>query len=273
MTRSREPLPTRVEDLPELPPDYAAAVDDGLRVLGLTLMPGARAALDGHVGLLLAWTRAINLTAIRDPLAVARAHVLDSLAAAPLLRDRHADDLLDLGSGGGFPGLPLAIGLAARRTLLVDSIGKKARFLETVVEALGLAASVSVAGVRVEALAGLPGHREQWSAVVARAVARLDQLARLGLPLVRVGGVLVAWKRLPLDAELDAAQPAIQQLGGGPPELVACPIDGLEDHVLVFVPKFIPGPPPAPGNAVRRRPRPGLGDQGAGGQSRPTLRG
>src|SRR6185295_6018856 len=103
-----------------------------------TLEAHARAAIGDHVRLLLAWTAAINLTAIRDPVAAAREHVLDSLAALPLLRARGTPDLLDLGSGGGFPGVPLAIGLPRARTVLVESVGKKATFLAAVVDALEL---------------------------------------------------------------------------------------------------------------------------------------
>ena len=131
-----------------------------------------RAAIDGHVRLLLAWTAAINLTAIRDPAEVAIAHVLDSLTAVPLLRAMGIDAFVDIGSGGGLPGLPLAIALPARRALLVESTGKKARFLETAVAAVmpeaqggdvpGSDPPVDVAAVRAEALARDPAHRGAW---------------------------------------------------------------------------------------------------------------
>ena len=101
LDRPRDPLPTRVADLPLLPPGYASAVDEGLRALRIDLAPGARAAIDDHVRFLLAWTAAINLTAIRDPVDVARLHVVDSLAALPLLRARGSTGLLDIGSGPG----------------------------------------------------------------------------------------------------------------------------------------------------------------------------
>ena len=112
MDRPREPLPTRVEDTPPLPPAYDAALDAGLADLGVTLPPGARQAIDGHARLLLAWTTAINLTAIRDPAEVATAHVVDSLSALAVLRDRGVDRFIDLGSGGGYPG-PAAGGRTA----------------------------------------------------------------------------------------------------------------------------------------------------------------
>ena len=89
MDQPREPLPTRVSDTPELPAAYHAVLDAGLPLLGAPLPDGARAIIDGHMRLLLAWTAAVNLTAIRDPEEAARLHVLDSLAALPLLRARN----------------------------------------------------------------------------------------------------------------------------------------------------------------------------------------
>ena len=97
--RGRGPLPTRVDDLPPLPPAYQRALDDGLAVLGLVLEFSARRAIDDHVRLLLAWNPAINLTAIDDPAEIAVRHVLDSLTAVPLLRARRVERLVDLGSG------------------------------------------------------------------------------------------------------------------------------------------------------------------------------
>ena len=87
MDRLREPLPTRVEDTPELPAGYDAALQAGLDALALTLSATARSAIDGHVRLLLAWTEAINLTGIREPAAVATAHVVDSLSGIGVLRE------------------------------------------------------------------------------------------------------------------------------------------------------------------------------------------
>ncbi len=127
--RVREPLPTHVDATPELPSGYHDALDTGLAAIGLDLPASVRTAIDGHVRLLLAWTAAINLTAVRDPVAVATSHVLDSLTAVALLRSWGVDRILDLGSGGGLPGIPLALALPANDALLVEPIGKKARFL------------------------------------------------------------------------------------------------------------------------------------------------
>jgi 16S rRNA (guanine527-N7)-methyltransferase len=256
--RLREPLPSRVEDLPELAPAAQAVLDTGLVTLGLReLGEPARTALIDHLRLLLAWNAAINLTAIRDPLEAVRRHILDSLTAVALLRERRIDTLVDLGSGGGFPGLPLAIVLPARRALLVESVAKKARFLEVAGAALGSTAVVEAFAGRAEELAADRRHRERWPAVVARAVGDLTELAELSLPLLAPNGVLVAWKRRDVTPELAAAKDAIESLGGDPPTIVDVdPRLGLDEHVLVVVTKSRPTPARYPRDPRERKRRP-----------------
>jgi 16S rRNA (guanine527-N7)-methyltransferase len=261
VNQDREPLPSRVDGLPELPVEATALLDTGLAELGLADLPAtARRGLIDHLRLLIAWNQAINLSAIRDPVAAVREHILDSLTAVGPLRERGIDAVLDLGSGGGYPGLPLALALPARRTLLVESVAKKAAFLSA---AAALAADVTpdrseiqAFNGRAEALAGDRGHRERWPAVVARAIAPLAELAEIALPLVAPGGLLLAWKRRPLDAELLAAGSAIELLGGARPELRPVTLDGLEDHVLVVIEKVRPSPPEYPRDPARRRRQP-----------------
>ncbi len=232
---TREPLPTRVEVTPELPAAYGLAVDAGLAALSLELSGRAREAIDGHIRLLLAWTDAINLTAIREPPAIAIAHVIDSLSAVPLLRQRSIDRFVDLGSGGGFPGIPLAAAIPAARALLIEPIGKKARFLSTTIEATGLTPIAEAAPVRAEALAGDARHRGRWPAVTARAIASLADLVELAVPLLEPGGILVAWKRGDLAVEIAAAERALAALGGGEVENLRVDVPGLVEHRLVVV--------------------------------------
>jgi 16S rRNA (guanine527-N7)-methyltransferase len=256
MDRPREPLPTRVEDTPPLSPDYDAALDAGLTALSLTLTDTARAAIDGHARLLLAWTAAINLTAIRDPAAVALAHVVDSLSALAVLRERGIDRFVDLGSGGGYPGLPIAAALPAARALLLEPIAKKTAFLFAAIAATGLADTVEAAPVRAESLAGDPRHRGRWPAVTARAVAGLADLVELGFPLLAAGGCLVAWKRGDLAPELAAAERAIAALGGGWLDVRPVDVPGLEGHRLVIVTSRGPVPAQYPRDPAARRRRP-----------------
>jgi 16S rRNA (guanine527-N7)-methyltransferase len=256
---ARDPLPTRVWGLPPLPDEYAEVLRAGLPALTAepdSLPEGARAAIDDHVRLLLAWNPAINLSGIREAGPIAREHVLDSLTALGPLRRAGIDELVDLGSGGGFPGLPLALALPARRALLVESIGKKARFLETVAAAVGARDRIAVAANRAEAVAADPRHRGRWRAVVSRAVADLAELAELGLPLLARGGLLVAWKRRPVDAELAASAAAIARLGGRVLRCETVSVPGLEDHVLVVMEKVAPTPPGFPREPSVRRHRP-----------------
>jgi len=233
--RLRAPLPTRVGDLPPLPPAYHAALDHGLARLGLELDRGQRTRIDDHVRLLLAWNPAINLTAIRDPAGIAVRHVLDSLTAVPLLRTRGVERLVDMGSGGGFPGLPLAVAVPLRRALLVESVGKKAAFLRVAIEATAWAGrtSVEVAAGRAESLAASPRERGSWPAVTARAVGTLAELVELAFPLLAPEGCLVAWKRGDLDAELAGARRAIDALGGGTLVVLSVDLPELLGHCLV----------------------------------------
>jgi 16S rRNA (guanine527-N7)-methyltransferase len=254
--RPREPLPTRVEDTPPLPAAYADALAEGLAALGLTLTAGARAAIDGQARLLLAWTGAINLTAIRDPAAVAQAHVVDSLTALPTLRERGVERFLDLGSGGGYPGLPLAAALPAKQALLVEPIRKKAAFLATATTAIGLQDAVTAAAVRAEALAADTRHRGRWPAVTARAVASLGELVELAFPLLRPGGILVAWKRDDLEGEWAAAERAAAVLGGGTLERRPVSAPGLAGHVLVIATAMGSAPAIYPRDPGARRRRP-----------------
>lgn len=259
LNRQREPLPTSVAALPGVPLAYVTALDAALTVLApLGVVPDseARGILDAHVRFLLAWNAAINLTAIIDPAAIARLHVADSLAALPVIREAPCDSLLDLGSGGGFPGIPLAALMPATRVTLVESVGKKARFLEAVVAATGLAARAGVVGDRGESLA--PGR---WDVVTARAVAGLADLVELALPLLALGGRLIAWKRGEIAGEMAAAGRAARMLGGTAPDWTAHPPAiageaGLEGHGVVVVRKTGPTPGGYPRDPGTRRRRP-----------------
>lgn len=188
----------------------------------------------------------------------------DSLAAFDVIRRGPHASLLDLGSGGGFPGLPLAAALPATQVLLVDSTAKKAAFLEAVRQAVGLADRVAIAAIRAEALAPAgaagkpgPGQGAGRDVVTARAVGPLDNLVELALPLLAVGGRLVAWKRGDLARELDAARRAGAALGGGEPVVHAVPDAlGLGGHALVIVRKEGPTPAGFPRDPAARKRRP-----------------
>jgi 16S rRNA (guanine527-N7)-methyltransferase len=257
LDRQREPLPTDVASVPDLPPEFGHALERALRVLGLDLSPSGRTAIDGHARLLLAWNRAINLTSITEPAAVARLHVADSLAAVALIRDGPHATVVDIGSGGGYPGLPLAVALPEARVLLIDSVAKKVAFLEAVRRALGLADRVEVAATRAEALRATRGAGGGWDVVTARAVGSLPELVELALPLLAIGGRLVAWKRGEIVQELAAGRRAAAALGAAAPIVheVAAGL-GLAGHVLVAVAKEGPTPLGYPRVPALRKRRP-----------------
>lgn len=234
----RRALPAAADGLPPLGAAYHETVARGLMEMGLRLGDLALAAIHDHARLLMAWNQAINLTAIRDPEAVARLHVLDSLSAlvtVPALsslrstteRQARGPTLLDLGSGGGYPGIPLAVALPAGRTALVDAVIKKARFLEVAAAAVarclepsfGRRPTFEVLAERAEDLAHDEAERERWDLVTARAVGSLTEVLELALPLLRVGGQVLVWKREGPDgalaAELRAAGGVARSAGGG----------------------------------------------------------
>lgn len=199
----------------------------------------------------------MNLTAITEPAAAARLHVADSLAGVVSIRTGPHATLLDLGSGGGFPGLPLAAALPATRVTLVESVGKKAQFLAAAVAVAGLGGRVAVLRTRAEALA--PGR---WDVVTARAVGDLADLVELAMPLLALGGRLVAWKRGDLEVELAAAARVARLLGGSAPTLLPHSDDlgraaGLGGHGVVVIHKeraTPPGYPRDPAARYRRSP-------------------
>lgn len=146
-----------------------------------------------YVEMLLEVNRHVNLTAVRDPVEVWPRHVFDSLFALKRIKADRGQRAMDLGSGGGLPGIPLAVCLPDMEWTLVDSVGKKARFLETVARELDLE-NVRVLNVRAEELARDPAYRGGYHLITARAVARLPALLELAIPLLRVKGRFLAMK-------------------------------------------------------------------------------
>lgn len=172
------------------------AIERGLAALGLALAPAQVERLVGYLALLARWNATYNLTAIRDPAEMVVKHLNDSLAVLPFLA---GDSLADLGSGAGLPGVPLAIAAPARRVVLVESNGKKARFLRECVRALALA-NVRVVEARAEA----PSDAAPVAEVTARALAPLPELVRLAAGWLAPDGRLLAMKGPGHDGEVGA---------------------------------------------------------------------
>jgi 16S rRNA (guanine527-N7)-methyltransferase len=213
--------------------------------------------VEAYAALLLRANQRLNLTRITAPEEVAKLHLLDSVAAVHLLDASAAQTALDLGSGGGLPGIPLALARPAVRWTLVDSVAKKAAVLRDFAEHLGLH-SMTVLAERAEVLGQASEHRERYGFVTARACAPLPVLVELALPLVAIGGSLIAWKG-PLsddDDELRRGRRAAAQLGGGRILVQPAGAEVLGGHTLVSVPKERPTPPRFPRRAGEPARRP-----------------
>ena len=219
---------------------------DVKELTGLQLTPRQVAAFERYEQELLEWNSRFNLTAIRDVEGIRKKHFLDSLSCLLVWREAAPGRLVDIGTGAGFPGIPLKIVLPQMRLTLVESVGKKAAFCEHIVAALKLD-KVTVLQARAEELGQDRAHRETYDWAVARAVANLPVLAEFLLPLARVGGGMLAQKGESAVAEAQAAERAVQVLGGQLRQVKKVELPGVaEDRYLVVVDKKAPTPPGYP---------------------------
>ena len=206
---------------------------DGLTKLGLPT--GGIPALTRYADLLVEKNKVINLTAITEPADIAALHFLDS-AALLTLADFRGKAVADVGTGAGFPGLPLRIVEPSIRLTLLDAQNKRIEFLKEVCGDLGLA-DVECVHQRAEEFAA--DRRESFDLVTSRAVAALPLLCELCLPLVKVGGYFVAMKSVDAGAELDAAAHAIEVLGGAVERVADYDIPGTEvRHRAILIKKM-----------------------------------
>lgn len=201
----------------------------------ITLTDSQHAQFAQYLDLLLAANVWMNLTRITDRAAAETQHVGDALTLLPFLPTGEFR-LVDVGSGGGVPGIPLAIARPDARVMLVESTKKKAAFLRETVAAMKLD-NVSVSEWRAEDV-GRSNSRETFDVATARAVGTLDWLAEWCLPLVKRGGKLLAMKGARVTEELPAARKAIKFLGGGEPVVHPVELPGTEHRVIVEIPKI-----------------------------------
>jgi 16S rRNA (guanine527-N7)-methyltransferase len=191
---------------------------------------------------LLAWNSRMNLTAIRDVEAVRTKHFLDSFTCVLAWKDAPPASLIDIGTGAGFPGIPLKILYPALRLTLVDSVGKKVDFCRHMVAKLGLE-KVEVLQCRAEEIGQLPTHREKYAWAAARAVANLNILVEYLLPLVQVGGAVLAQKGETGPSEAQSCERAARILGGHIRQLIPISLTGVvEDRYLIVIDKVAATP-------------------------------
>ena len=192
-------------------------------------------ALIRYGELLVEKNKVMNLTAITEPHDVATLHFLDSVAMLTLA-DLKGKKMADIGTGAGFPGMPLRIVEPSLRLTLLDSLNKRIDFLKEVCADLGLNDVDCIHG-RAEEFAA--NHREDYDIVTSRAVANLQMLSELCLPLVKVGGYFLSMKAVDSEEEVNAAKNAIKTLGGQIEKVVYYAIPGTDvQHRLIFIKKI-----------------------------------
>ena len=213
---------------------------EGLPALGLKLSEDTADKLCAFGAAVVEQNAVMNLTAITEPAAVAKLHLLDSLTvltAAELSEKK----LIDVGCGAGFPGVPVAIACPDAQVTLLDSLGKRMTWLESILPQLGIQAKCITARAE-EAVAT---RRERYDFATSRAVARLNILLELTAPYVKVGGAVLAMKGTAAKEELEEARNAIRRLGLKLEKVAEFPVDGTA-HTVIVLKKVAPTPPQYP---------------------------
>lgn len=209
--------------------EMRAALEKGLPSLGLTLPESRKALLCAFGEAVLRQNEKMNLTAITDPALAGELHLLDSLTVLATV-DLEGKTLIDVGCGGGFPGVPLAIACPDAKITLLDSLGKRMHWLEETLPTLGIPAKCVTARAE-EAVADC---RETYDYAVSRAVARLNILLELTAPYVKVGGAVLAMKGSAAREELAEASSAVKKLGLKLEIVREFPLGGGTHNILVF---------------------------------------
>lgn len=207
------------------------------------------AALNRYMEGVLEWNSKVNLTAITDRGEFEKKHFIDSLLCAESPEFRGASSIVDVGTGGGFPGVPLAVCFPEKQFVLVDSLAKRLKIVESLCRETGIR-NVRVIHGRAEDLGRQKDLREQFDACVSRAVAGMNTLAEYCLPFVRTGGFFIAYKGPDCSEEIGNAQKAIEILGGRVMRTDVPEAEGTEfEHSLVYIEKVRPTPEAYPRKA------------------------
>ena len=192
---------------------------------------------------LMSWNEKMNLTAIRDLEGIRIKHFLDSLTCLSVMKPLKNERIIDVGTGAGFPGIPLKIIYPGIQLTLLESIGKKAAFCSHILKTLKIE-GVEVLPVRAEEAARLSQHRAQYDWSLARAVAALPVLSEYLLPFLKIGGYMLAQKGETAHTEAHASEKAIKLLGGELQRIEKIMLPGVVDERFLVVTKKIAATPP-----------------------------
>jgi len=217
-------------------------IADTRDLIGITLSPYQISLLEEYERELQSWNERFSLTAIHDPEKIHVKHFLDSFSSMLVMKNTSVNRVIDIGTGAGFPGIPLKILLPETEMVLVDSVGKKTDFCQHIIDRLQLP-GVKVIHDRVERLAKQDEFREKYDWAVARAVARLSTLAEYMLPFVRIGGGMLAMKGDQGPFEAHQAHQAVSLLGGELQQVKKITLPGVtEDRFLIAIGKIATTP-------------------------------
>ncbi len=229
-------------------PDGRKLLLDSAKALGVDLEP-ALPRFELLYERLVEANAMTNLTAIRDERGIILKHFVDSLSCLKSSKLEGPLRVIDVGTGAGFPGLPLKMVRPELEMTFLDATQKKIAFIEGICQEMNLAQTHCVWG-RAEELGHNPAHRETYDRALSRAVSALNTLSELCLPLIKVGGFMIAQKGVGVEGELEQAQAAIRKLGGTVQEVISFKLPGLgELRTLVVIEKTSPTPPAYPRRA------------------------
>lgn len=216
---------------------------------GVSLDDTALDRFELYARLLIKQNEVMNLTAVTDPRGITDKHFTDSLTLFKAVAPAGGSEVIDVGSGAGFPGVPMLIACPGIRLTLLDSTNKKCDFLEFLLRELGLTAEIC--RMRAEDAGKEPGYRERYDFAVSRAVAGMRELCEYCLPFVRQGGIFVAMKGSKGPGELEEAKTAVRRLGGAAEETIGLDLAGCGERNLLRIRKISQTPTDYPRSSAQ----------------------